>query len=308
MSRVKVAVIGSGGIGSDVLIEVLRSSETLEMAAMVGIDPASEGLARADRFGVPTSARGVAGLLCMEHFDEIDIVFDATTAGAHKANAAALEPHGKRLIDLTSAALGPLVVPAVDLDQHLDAPNVNMVTCGGQATIPIVAAISRVTAVPYAEVVAPIASKPVGPGTRTMIDDFTETTSRAIEAVGGATAGRAIIVLDPAEPRLMRDTVLALIGDPDPKTHAAVRVSIESMIADVAAYIPGYRLKQPVQITAILPDASPHPPAGGAAVTHQVSVSLEVECATRAANVDLMTSAALRVAERIAATTSASVK
>ncbi|MTE15285.1 acetaldehyde dehydrogenase (acetylating) [Nocardia aurantiaca] len=314
MSRTKVAVIGSGNIGTDLMIKVLRLSATLQMAAMVGIDPASDGLARANRLGVPTTARGVTGLIAMPDFDEIDIVFDATSARAHQANAAALEPYGKRLIDLTPAAIGPFVVPAVNLDQHLDAPDVNMVTCGGQATIPIVAAISRVTNVPYAEIVASIASKSAGPGTRANIDEFTETTSHAIEAVGGAAKGRAIIVLNPAEPPLiMRDTVLALIGDPDPATHAAVRDSIEAMVAEVAVYVPGYRLEHAVQITPVVPDAPLHTLAGEVVVTHQVSVFLEVEGAAHylpayAGNLDIMTSAALRVAERIAAGTPESVK
>ncbi|WP_040807988.1 acetaldehyde dehydrogenase (acetylating) [Nocardia concava] len=306
MSRTKVAVIGSGNIGTDLMIKVLRLSDTLEMAAMVGIDPASDGLARADRLGVPTTAHGVDGLIGMPHFDEIDVVFDATSAGAHRANAAALAPHGKRLIDLTPAAIGPFVVPAVNLDAHLDASDVNMVTCGGQATIPIVAAISRVAAVPYAEIVASIASKSAGPGTRANIDEFTETTSRAIEAVGGAARGRAIIILNPAEPPLvMRDTVLALINDPDSEHEAAVRESITAMVAAVAAYVPGYRLKQDIQITPLAPGAALRTLTGNAPVTHQVSVFLEVEGAAHylpayAGNLDIMTSAALRVAECLA--------
>ncbi|MFE3188407.1 acetaldehyde dehydrogenase (acetylating) [Nocardia sp. NPDC059240] len=313
MSRTKVAVIGSGNIGTDLMIKVLRLSETLEMAAMVGIDPASDGLARAARLGVPTTSDGVAGLIGLPGFEEIEIVFDATSAGAHQANANALAPYGKRLIDLTPAAIGPFVVPAVNLDQHLDATNVNMVTCGGQATIPIVSAISRVTAVPYAEIVASIASKSAGPGTRANIDEFTETTSLAIEVVGEATSGRAIIVLNPAEPPLiMRDTVLALIGDPDPGTHAAIRDSIESMVEQVAAYVPGYRLKQAIQITPVTPDTM-RTLVGDDSVTHQVSVFLEVEGAAHylpayAGNLDIMTSAALRVAERMAATTPERVK
>jgi acetaldehyde dehydrogenase len=306
ISRPKVAVIGSGNIGTDLMIKVLRLSDTLEMGAMVGIDPASDGLARADRLGVPTTADGVCGLIAMPHFDEIDIVFDATSAGAHQANAAALAPYGKRLIDLTPAAIGPFVVPAVNLDQHLDAADVNMVTCGGQATIPIVAAISRITDVPYAEIVASIASKSAGPGTRANIDEFTETTSHAIEAVGGAARGRAIIILNPAEPPLiMRDTVLALIGDPNPQTHAAVRESIEKMVAEVAAYVPGYRLKQDIQIIPVAADTL-DTLVGDTVVTHQISVFLEVEGAAHylpsyAGNLDIMTSAALRVAERLAA-------
>ncbi|WP_063002699.1 acetaldehyde dehydrogenase (acetylating) [Nocardia mikamii] len=306
MSRTKVAVVGSGNIGTDLMFKVLRLSGTLEMAAVVGIDPASDGLARADRLGVPTTAHGVDGLIAMPHFGDIDIIFDATSAGAHRANAAALAPYGKRLIDLTPAALGPFVVPAVNLDQHLDAPNVNMVTCGGQATIPIVAAISRITEVPYAEIVASIASKSAGPGTRANIDEFTETTSRAIEVVGGAAGARAIIILNPAEPPLMmRDTVLALINDPDSEHDVAVRESIHAMVAAVAAYVPGYRLKQDIQITPLAPDAALRTLVGDTAVTHQVSVFLEVEGAAHylpayAGNLDIMTSAALRVAERLA--------
>ncbi len=311
MSGTKVAVIGSGNIGTDLMFKVLRLSDSLEMAAMVGIDPGSDGLARAARLKVPTTADGVRGLIDMPHFDEIGIVFDATSAGAHRANAAALEPYGKRLIDLTPAAIGPYVVPAVNLDQHLDRLDVNMVTCGGQATIPIVAAISRVTPVSYAEIVASIASASAGPGTRANIDEFTETTSHAIEAVGGADRGRAIIVLNPAEPPpIMRDTVLALISDPGFEKEAAVRESIESMVAEVAAYVPGYRLKQAVQFEALAPDAALRTLAGDADVTHKVSVFLEVEGAAHylpayAGNLDIMTSAALRVAERFAAATAA---
>lgn len=306
MTRTKVAVIGSGNIGTDLMIKVLRLSDTLEMAAMVGIDPASDGLARAARLGVPTTADGVRGLIAMPDFAEIDIVFDATSARAHLANAEALAPHGKRLVDLTPAAIGPFVVPAVNLDAHLDADNVNMVTCGGQATIPIVAAISRVTPVPYAEIVASIASKSAGPGTRANIDEFTETTGAAITAVGGAERGRALIVLNPAEPPLiMRDTVLALIDDPARHAGDAVRESIRAMVESVAAYVPGYRLEQDIQITPVPRDAPVRTLVGDRLVTHQVSVFLEVEGAAHylpayAGNLDIMTSAALRVAEQIA--------
>jgi acetaldehyde dehydrogenase len=306
----KVAIIGSGNIGTDLMIKVMRLSENLEMGAMVGIDPDSDGLARAARFGFATTSDGVEGLIALPGFGEIEIVFDATSAGAHRANAAALAPYGKRLIDLTPAAIGPFVVPAVNLGEHLDAPNVNMVTCGGQATIPVVAAISRVTPVPYAEIVASIASKSAGPGTRANIDEFTETTSQAIVSVGGAVRGKAIIVLNPAEPPLiMRDTVLALIGDPDESVHDKIRSSVTAMVADVAAYVPGYRLKQEVQIVPVPADQPVHtltgPLADGAAVTHQVSVFLEVEGAAHylpayAGNLDIMTSAALRVAEQLA--------
>jgi acetaldehyde dehydrogenase len=305
MSRTKVAVIGSGNIGTDLMMKILRLSGELELAAMVGIDPASDGLARAARLGVPITSEGVDGLIGLPGFADIRIVFDATSAGAHRRNAAALAPFGKRLIDLTPAAIGPYVVPPVNLEQHLEAANVNLVTCGGQATIPIVAAISRVTPVPYAEIVASIASRSAGPGTRANIDEFTETTAAAIEAVGGAGRGKAIIVLNPAEPPLiMRDTVLVLIGDAD---QDAVRASIEAMVEQVAAYVPGYRLKQPVQFTALAPDEPVHTllPAGAGPVTQKVSVFLEVEGAAHylpayAGNLDIMTSAALRVAEQMA--------
>ena len=298
-----VAIIGSGNIGTDLMIKILRLSDELEMGALVGIDPASDGLARAARLGVTTTADGVAGLIALPGFADIDLVFDATSAGAHRANANALSAYGKTLIDLTPAAIGPYVVPVVNLARHLDAPNVNLVTCGGQATIPIVAAISRVTPVPYAEIVASIASRSAGPGTRANIDEFTETTAAAIEAVGGARRGKAVIILNPAEPPLiMRDTVLCLIGDAD---HDAVRDSIEAMVDDVAAYVPGYRLKQQVQFTPIPAGESMRTLVGEEPVTTTVSVFLEAEGATHylpsyAGNLDIMTSAALRVGEQFA--------
>ena len=305
MSPTKVAIIGSGNIGTDLMFKVLRRSEALEVAALVGIDPESDGLARAERMGIPTTAEGVAGLIEMPGFDEVEIVLDATSAKGHEANAEALEPYGKRLVDLTPAALGPYVIPVVNLDEHLDAPNVNMVTCGGQATIPIVAAVSRTTPVPYAEIVASVASRSAGPGTRANIDEFTETTAQAIEAVGGAARGKAIIILNPAEPPLiMRDTVFCLIGEAD---HDAVRDSVERMVADVARYVPGYRLKQKVQIAPVEPD-SVRTLCGSDAdsVRWKVTTFLEVEGAADylppyAGNLDIMTSAALRVAEEIAA-------
>ncbi|MGW2048863.1 acetaldehyde dehydrogenase (acetylating) [Streptomyces sp. NPDC001858] len=311
MTKTKVAVIGSGNIGTDLMIKVLRLSETLEMAAMAGIDPDSDGLARAARLKVPTTHEGVDGLIRMDGFDDIEIVFDATSAKAHVENAKKLAAYGKRLVDLTPAALGPYVVPTVNLDEHLDATdnavdNLNMVTCGGQATIPIVHAVSRVTPVPYAEIVASIASRSAGPGTRANIDEFTETTSGAIEKVGGARRGKAIIVLNPAEPPLiMRDTVYCLIGEAD---HDAIRTSVTEMVAAVAEYVPGYRLKQEVQFTAVPAGDPVHTLlADGASVrpATKVSVFLEVEGAAHylpayAGNLDIMTSAALRVAERIA--------
>ena len=307
MTRSKVAIIGSGNIGTDLMIKILRTSENLEVAAMVGIDPNSDGLARAKRLGIPVTHEGVDGLLAMPNFNDIDIVLDATSARAHIANAAALAPHGKKLIDLTPAAIGPLVIPTVNLDESLDAgaDNVNMVTCGGQATIPMVAAVSAVTPVHYAEIVASIASKSAGPGTRANIDEFTETTSHAIEKVGGAARGKAIIILNPAEPPLiMRDTVFCLIGDAD---HDAIRRSVADMADRVSRYVPGYRLKQDVQFTAIEPDEPIHTlvPDGTGPVNTRVAIFLEVEGAAHylpayAGNLDIMTSAAIRVAEAIA--------
>ncbi|WP_308817225.1 acetaldehyde dehydrogenase (acetylating) [Pseudonocardia alni] len=301
----KVAIIGSGNIGSDLMMKVIRLSETLEMGAMVGIDPDSDGLARAERLGIATTAEGVDGLLALPDFDEIGVVFDATSARAHIANAEKLAPHGKILIDLTPAAIGPFVVPAVNLDDHADARNVNMVTCGGQATIPIVAAIAKVAPVRYGEIVASISSRSAGPGTRANIDEFTETTSAAIEKVGGAERGKAIIVLNPAEPpMIMRDTVLCLVGDADPD---ALRASVHEMVDRVAHYVPGYRLKQQVQVTPI-PDDEPLDTlvrAGTPRPAWKVQVFLEVEGAAHylpayAGNLDIMTSAALRTAELLA--------
>ncbi|MEQ3548923.1 acetaldehyde dehydrogenase (acetylating) [Pseudonocardia nematodicida] len=303
-----VAIIGSGNIGSDLMIKVIRLSETLTMGAMVGIDPESDGLARARRLGVPATADGVDGLIALENFDEIGVVFDATSARAHVANAEKLAPYGKILVDLTPAAIGPFVVPAVNLDDHAGARNVNMVTCGGQATIPIVAAVAKVAPVRYGEIVASISSRSAGPGTRANIDEFTETTSAAIEQVGGAERGKAIIVLNPAEPpMIMRDTVLCLAGDADP---GAIRASVEEMVDAVARYVPGYRLKQQVQITPVPPDEPLDTlvRAGTPRPMWKVQVFLEVEGAAHylpayAGNLDIMTSAALRTAEQLAART-----
>lgn len=313
MSPTKVAIIGSGNIGTDLMVKIIRLGQHLELAALVGIDPESDGLARARRLGIRTTAAGVTGLLELPDFREIGIAFDATSAGAHRAHAQALSGTGCRLIDLTPAALGPFVVPAVNLDELRHATNVNLVTCGGQATIPIVAAVSRVTSVGYAEIVASIASRSAGPGTRANIDEFTETTSAAIESVGGAARGKAIIVLNPAEPPLMmRDTVLCLTQRLDDAQRTRVRAAIERMVATVAAYVPGYRLKQPVQFTDLAagdPAARLMPVPVGGPLT-QVSTFLEVEGAGHylpayAGNLDIMTSAALQVAESFATATTA---
>lgn len=304
MTKTKVAIIGSGNIGTDLMIKIMRLSEVLEMGAFVGIDPESDGLKRAERLGVPVTAGGLDGLVALPGFADIDIIFDATSAGAHKRHSEVLIAHGKRVVDLTPAAIGPYVIPPVNGDAHLDSPNVNMVTCGGQATIPIVAAVNRVAKVHYGEIVASIASKSAGPGTRANIDEFTETTSEAIVQVGGATRGKAIIVLNPAEPPLiMRDTVYCLCDDAD---RDAIARSVEDMVAEVQAYVPGYRLKQAVQFESIGSNAPLHiPEMGGSFTGLKVSVFLEVEGAAHylpayAGNLDIMTSAALKTAEKIA--------
>jgi len=301
--RTRVAVIGSGNIGTDLMIKVLQLSDRLEMGAMVGIDPDSDGLARAKSMGVPITAGGVEGFLEMAGSEECRIVFDATSAAAHIANDRALAGRGHQLIDLTPAAIGPYVVPAVNLEEHLDAPNVNMVSCGGQATIPIVAAVGSVSYVHYAEIVASISSRSAGPGTRANIDEFTETTARGLEVVGGAGRGKAIIVLNPAEPPLvMRDTVFCLTENSDP---ALIVAAVEKMVAQVAQYVPGYRLKQPVQIDPVGVDEPLRIPDLDRKYTGlKVSVFLEVEGAAHylpsyAGNLDIMTSAAVQTAERI---------
>ena len=304
MAKTKVAIIGSGNIGTDLMIKIIRLSDVLEMGAFVGIDPESDGLKRAARMGVPITAGGIDGLVAMPEFADIAIVFDATSAGAHARHSEVLLAHGKRVVDLTPAALGPYTVPPVNGDANLDAPNVNMVTCGGQATIPMVAAVNRVAKVHYGEIVASIASKSAGPGTRANIDEFTETTSRAIVEVGGATRGKAIIVLNPAEPPLiMRDTIYCLAEDGD---QAAITASVEQMVAEVQRYVPGYRLKQAVQFEHIGSNQPLRIPEMDREFTGlKVTVFLEVEGAAHylpayAGNLDIMTSAALKTAEKIA--------
>ncbi|MBN9464830.1 acetaldehyde dehydrogenase (acetylating) [Brevundimonas sp.] len=305
MNKVKVAIIGSGNIGTDLMIKIMRLSDVLKIGCFVGVDPESDGLKRADRLGVPITSDGIDGLVGLPGFDDIKIVFDATSAGAHEKHDRILREHGKIVIDLTPAAIGPFTIPAVNGAANLDEPNVNMVTCGGQATIPIVAAVNRVSPVIYGEIVASIASKSAGPGTRANIDEFTETTSQAIEKVGGARRGKAIIVLNPAEPPLiMRDTVYCLVG-PGADTKA-IEASVLEMVAEVQSYVPGYRLKQAVQFEAI-GDNHPLriPEMDGDFSGTKVSVFLEVEGAAHylpayAGNLDIMTSAALKTAERIA--------
>ncbi len=303
MSKVKVAIIGSGNIGTDLMIKVMRTSDVLEMGAMVGIDPSSDGLARAARLGVATTHEGIDGLKALPVWPEIDLVFDATSAGAHAAHSAAATEAGKTVIDLTPAAIGPYVVPVVNGEAHLEATNVNMVTCGGQATIPIVAAVASVATVHYAEIVASISSKSAGPGTRANIDEFTETTSQAIEQVGGAARGKAIIILNPAEPpMIMRDTVFTLSSGAD---EAAIEAAVVAMVERVNAYVPGYRLKQRVQFERFGSNDPVSIPGLGTFEGIKTSVFLEVEGAAHylpayAGNLDIMTSAALATAEAIA--------
>jgi acetaldehyde dehydrogenase len=302
MPRIKCAIIGSGNIGTDLMIKILKTSRHLEIGAMVGIDPQSDGLARAERLGVPVTHGGTDGLTRMAGYKDIRIVFDATSAKAHLQNDALMRRDGKKIIDLTPAAIGPFTIPVINGDANLDEPNVNMVTCGGQATIPIVYAVKRAcTRLVYAEIVASISSRSAGPGTRANIDEFTETTSKAIETLGGAERGKALIVLNPAEPPLiMRDTVFTLSQGGD---RAAIEESILKMIAEVQAYVPGYRLKQKVQFEDIPSNAPVRIPGIGYASGLKTTVLLEVEGAAHylpayAGNLDIMTSAALMTAER----------
>jgi len=301
MTKKKVAIIGSGNIGTDLMIKVLRYSKSLEMSVMVGIDAKSDGLARAHRMGVATTHEGVDGLIAMPEWSDISIIFDATSAKAHLYNYDKISAfEGKKVIDLTPAAIGPFMVPAVNLASLQDVPNVNMVTCGGQATIPIVAAVSRITPVHYGEIVASIASKSAGPGTRANIDEFTETTAFGIEKVGGAQKGKAIIVLNPAEPPLiMRDTVFTLSAQADKEK---IRESIQAMIASVQSYVPGYRLHQEVQFEDISEDNPVFIEGLGNVHGLKTTVFLQVEGAGHylpeyAGNLDIMTSAAKAVAE-----------
>ena len=285
VSKIGCALIGPGNIGTDLLYKLLRS-DVLEPRWMVGIDPASEGLARARELGLKTTDQGVDGLLPHLADDDIRIAFDSTSAYVHADNARKLAERGVLMIDLTPAAIGPFCVPPVNLEAQLalGATNVNMVTCGGQATIPMVAAVSRVQAVDYGEIIATVSSRSVGPGTRKNIDEFTRTTARAVESVGGASQGKAIIIINPAEPPLiMRDTVHCLTADvPD---EAAITASVQRMVAEVQKYVPGYRLKN-----------------GPVFDGRRVSIYLEVEglgdyLPKYAGNLDIMTAAAARTAE-----------
>ncbi|MBF6569325.1 MAG: acetaldehyde dehydrogenase (acetylating) [Candidatus Binataceae bacterium] len=282
--KVKVAIVGSGNIGTDLMFKI-RKSNSLELTWMVGVVPDSDGLRRARELGYQTTHKGIDDL--KDHLDDFEIVFDATTAHAHYRHAELLKQWGKIAIDLTPAAVGPYVVPVVNLDQYLDLQNVNLVTCGGQATVPMVHAVSRVTPVKYAEIVSTVASRSAGPGTRQNIDEFTETTARGLAEVGGAERGKAIIVLNPADPPIiMRNTVyVSLEKGAD---REAIKGSIEEMVSEVQRYVPGYHLK-----SAPIFDED------------RVTILLEVEGAGDylpkfSGNLDIMTSAAVRVAEGFA--------
>jgi acetaldehyde dehydrogenase len=274
---------------------------------MVGIDPASDGLARAQRLRVPVTHEGIDGLLRMPEYKDIQVVFDATSAKAHVSNNVVLQKDGKKVIDLTPAAIGPFTIPAINGDANIDEPNVNMVTCGGQATIPMVYAVKRATdRVLYGEIVASISSLSAGPGTRANIDEFTETTSKAIETLGGAERGKAIIILNPAEPPvIMRDTVFVLSQG---GSREAIEASILQMVKTVQAYVPGYRLKQKVQFDVIGDNAPVRVPGIGPVTGLKTTIFLEVEGAAHylpayAGNLDIMTSAALMTADHWAAST-----
>ena len=282
MSRVKVAVLGSGNIGTDLMIKLGRS-EVLELTTVIGVDPLSDGLRKAKELGYTTIDNGIDGFL--ERPELADIIFDATSAKAHIRHAQLLKEAGKQVLDLTPAAIGPFVVPTVNLTEQMNADNINLITCGGQATIPIVHAINRVQSVEYAEIVATISSKSAGPGTRANIDEFTQTTSRGIEIIGGARKGKAIIILNPAEPPIiMRDTIHVIV-EGDVVKEEEIISSIKEMEQEVKSYVPGYRLKQ-------------EPIFDG----NRITIFIEVEGAgdylpIYSGNLDIMTAAAVKVAE-----------
>ncbi len=304
MSKVKTMIIGSGNIGTDLMIKIRDTSNTLEVGAVVGIDPDSEGLAMAKESGIGTTHEGIEGAKKLTVWDDIKIVFDATSAYAHKMHDDACRSAGKQMVDLTPAAIGPYCVPVVNMSEHLDEANVNMVTCGGQATIPMVYAVKRVSeSVPYAEIIASVSSRSAGPGTRANIDEFTQTTARGIEIVGGAENGKAIIILNPAEPpMIMRDTIYTLsIG----ASESDIEQSVAEMVAAVQKYVPGYRLKQDVQFETFGADRKLNIPGYGEAQGLKTSIFLEVEGAGHflpkySGNLDIMTSAAMGTAEKIA--------
>ena len=295
MTKTRCAIVGSGNIGTDLMYKLQRSPD-LELGLMVGIDPESDGLARAREAGIDATHDGPDVLI--ERADEFPIVFEATSAWVHRQNAPRYEAAGIRAVDLTPAKLGPLVVPPVNLDQHLNAMNVNLITCGGQATTPIVSAVAGVCDVPYAEIVSTVASVSAGPGTRQNIDEFTHTTSSALSEVGGASLGKAIMVLNPAQPPiLMRNTVFCALGDGYDREE--VRDAILAVVDEVAQYVPGYRLKS----DPVFDEDLFSTPAGD--VKARVVALLEVEGAgdyfpPYAGNLDIMTASAVKVGEAMA--------
>jgi acetaldehyde dehydrogenase len=303
MARVKAAIIGSGNIGTDLMMKMIKYPQNMELAAVVGIDENSEGLAMARAHGIATTHEGIEGLKKLDCYKDIGIAFDATSAYAHKIHDEALRADGIQVVDLTPAAIGPFTVPPVNMLENLDAPNVNMVTCGGQATIPMVAAVSQVGKVHYAEIVASVSSRSAGPGTRANIDEFTRTTANAIEVVGGAAKGKAIIILNPAEPpMIMRDTVFTLS---EGATEEEITVSVKKMVAEVQKYVPGYRLKQEVQFERFGDNNPLHIPGLGQFTGIKSMIMLEVEGAgdylpSYSGNLDIMTAAAKATGELLA--------
>lgn len=285
VSKVKVGIIGTGNIGSDLMVKI-RRSDILELTTVMGIDPDSRGMKHAKYLGLHVFENSIEGLI--EQPDLVDIIFDATSAKAHLYHAEIAKRLGKMILDLTPAAIGPFVVPTVNMNELVNCDNVNLVTCGGQATVPIVHAVNQVAPVEYAEIVATISSKSAGPGTRANIDEFTETTAKALEQVGGAKKGKAIIILNPAEPPIMmRNTVYALVEEGS-MDERKVTASIKEMVRNVQSYVPGYKLRQ-------------EPIFDG----NKVTVFLEVKGAgdylpTYAGNLDIMTSAAVKVGEELA--------
>ena len=302
MEKTNCAIIGSGNIGTDLMLKIANTSKSLNLIGVIGIDPESEGLAMASTMNIATSSTGLQGFMEMPEYSDTQIFFDATSAGAHQMHHDLISKDGKQMIDLTPAAIGPYCVPVVNLSEHLQAQNVNMVSCGGQATIPMVAAVNQVSSVRYAEIVASVSSKSAGPGTRANIDEFTQTTALGLEKVGGADKAKAIIVLNPAEPPLlMRNTVFTLC---DPIDQDRVKESVESMVAKVQAYVPGYRLKQEVQFERFGSNNPCAIPGYGEFEGLKASIFLEVEGAGHylpkyAGNLDIMTSAAMGTAEEL---------
>jgi acetaldehyde dehydrogenase len=297
MKKATAAIVGPGNIGTDLMFKLMRRSEFVEPKFMVGVDPASDGLARAGRLGLSTSAEGVDWLLAQDELP--DFVFECTSAGAHLANAPKYAAAGITAVDLTPAAVGPYVCPVVNLGEMPDVQNINMITCGGQATTPIVKAVSSIVPVDYAEIVASIASKSAGPGTRANIDEFTETTAKALEVVGGAERGKAIIILNPVEPpMIMRNTVYCSIPAEAAETGAlqdAIRESIDAMVAEVRSYVPGYSLRMDPQFD---------PPQDNWNGRARVGVWVEVRGAADylpeyAGNLDIITAAAAKAADML---------